>query len=289
MSYLIACEVFRPELERLMRGMADAPEVTWLEQGLHETPDDLRAKVQEAVDALEEKGAATILLAYGLCGRGLAGVTGRAATLVLPRAHDCIPVLIGATQEHANECALGGSTYWLSPGWLAYPQTFFFRDRAQRYRDYEEKYGPDAAAYLVEVEASWLKNYTNACLILWDGWEDGEKLRADARAVAEDAGLGYRECPGGPDFLAALLAGGRDGRFLRLPPGFTPDLDGDGNIVPRPADPVTNPASVSPAAGATAEGRHDKASSAALPGAAASRLSPPSPADPAGEKEASCA
>ena len=69
--YLIACEVFRPELERLMRGMADAPEVAWLEQGLHETPDDLRRKVQEAVDAFEARGAQTILLAYGLCGRGL--------------------------------------------------------------------------------------------------------------------------------------------------------------------------------------------------------------------------
>ncbi len=232
--HLIACEVFRPELERLMRGMADAPEVTWLEQGLHETPDDLRRKVQEAVDTFEAQGARTILLAYGLCGRGLAGVTGRTATLVLPRVHDCIPVLLGTTQENANDCALGGSTYWLSPGWLKYPQAFFFRDREQRRRDYEEKYGAEAAAYLIEVEAAWLQNYTNACLILWEGWDNEGELRAEAEAAARDAGLPYREVPGGDGFLRALLEGGHGEGFLRLEPGFTLDIDGNGAIAARP-------------------------------------------------------
>ena len=51
--HLIACEVFRPELERLTRAMRNAPEVTNLEQGLHDTPDELRRRVQQAVDALE--------------------------------------------------------------------------------------------------------------------------------------------------------------------------------------------------------------------------------------------
>ncbi len=113
--HLIACEVFRPELERLTRAMRNAPEVTYLEQGLHDTPDELRRRVQQAVDALEAKGETVIFLAYGLCGRGLTGVTGHTATLILPRVHDCIPVLLGATQEQANESSLGGGTYWLSP------------------------------------------------------------------------------------------------------------------------------------------------------------------------------
>ena len=106
--HLIACEVFRPELERLTRAMRNAPEVTYLEQGLHDTPDELRRRVQQAVDALEAKGETIIFLAYGLCGRGLTGVTGHTATLILPRVHDCIPVLLGATQEQANESSLGG-------------------------------------------------------------------------------------------------------------------------------------------------------------------------------------
>lgn len=167
--HLIACEVFRPELERLTRAMRNAPEVTYLEQGLHDTPDELRRRVQQAVDALEAKGETIIFLAYGLCGRGLTGVTGHTATLILPRVHDCIPVLLGATQEQANESSLGGGTYWLSPGWLRYSQTSFIQNREKRFKEYEERFGTDSAAYLIELEGSWLRNYTNACLILWEG------------------------------------------------------------------------------------------------------------------------
>ena len=145
--HLIACEVFRPELERLTRAMRNAPEVTYLEQGLHDTPDELRRRVQQAVDALEAKGETIIFLAYGLCGRGLTGVTGRTAALILPRVHDCIPVLLGATQEQANESSLGGGTYWLSPGWLRYSQTSFIQNREKRFKEYEERFG--AFLYIV--------------------------------------------------------------------------------------------------------------------------------------------
>lgn len=212
--HLIACEVFRPELERLTRAMRNAPEVTYLEQGLHDTPDELRRRVQQAVDALEAKGETIIFLAYGLCGRGLTGVTGHTATLILPRVHDCIPVLLGATQEQANESSLGGGTYWLSPGWLRYSQTSFIQNREKRFKEYEERFGTDSAAYLIELEGSWLRNYTNACLILWEGWEDERELVRTAKAVAGDAGLGYRELPGDPNFIQALLDGGKDGRFM---------------------------------------------------------------------------
>ena len=48
--HLIACEVFRPELERLTRAMRNAPEVTYLEQGLHDTPDELRRRGEGPAD-----------------------------------------------------------------------------------------------------------------------------------------------------------------------------------------------------------------------------------------------
>ena len=115
-----------------------------------------------------------------------------------------------------------------------YPQAFFFRDREQRRRDYEEKYGAEAAAYLIEVEAAWLQNYTNACLILWEGRDNEGELRAEAEAAARDAGLPYREVPGGDGFLRALLEGGHSEGFLRLEPGFTLDIDGNGAIAARP-------------------------------------------------------
>lgn len=228
--YLIACEVFRPELERLLGVDSDRFDVTYVEQGLHETPDSLRQKVQEEVERLEALGAQRILLAYGLCGRGLSGVTPKTSVLILPQAHDCIPVLLGTTQTQANECALGGSTYWLSPGWLKYPQSLFFRNREERYQDYKERYGDESAAYLIEMESLWLKNYTNVCLIHWAGWKNDAALLEESKAIARDAELPFRMLPGKPDILQALLEGGEDSRFLHIHPGYTLDIDGDGAI-----------------------------------------------------------
>lgn len=77
--------------------MRNTPGMTYLEQGLHDTPDGLRHRVQQAVGTLEAESETVIFLAYGLCGRGLTGVIGRTAALILPRVHDYIPVLLGAT------------------------------------------------------------------------------------------------------------------------------------------------------------------------------------------------
>ena len=43
-----------------------------------------------------------ILLGYGLCGNGLDGLSARHTRLVLPRAHDCIGLLMGGTAGAAE-------------------------------------------------------------------------------------------------------------------------------------------------------------------------------------------
>ena len=79
--YLLCCEVFRPELEWLAPAFPDAPVIRYLEQGLHDHPDELRRRLCAAIGELEEEGATRIILGYGLCGRGMTGVTARRATL----------------------------------------------------------------------------------------------------------------------------------------------------------------------------------------------------------------
>ncbi len=233
--HIIACEVFRPELEFLLQSPQEdsalRPAVTYIKQGLHDTPDELRSTVQSMVRTLEEQGETTILMAYGFCGRGLAGVTGQSATLVVPRVHDCIPILLGSPQEKANETALGGSTYWLSAGWLQHSQLSFMGNRDKRYAEYLEQFGKDSADYLIEVEASWLQHYTNLCLIYWEGWTEEElaKLRNNAALLQKDKQLPLREVLGSPNFLQELLDGG-GARCVRLAPGETLEIDGNGDI-----------------------------------------------------------
>lgn len=230
---LIACEVMRAELELLVEKHACEVSLLFLEQMLHETPEKLRAELQKAVDGLEgdpQARPSEILLGYGLCGRGLSGVRARRATMILPRVHDCIPLLLGVDQDASGEYSQSGGTYWLSPGWLGCSQVAFIREREERRRDYAARYGADNADYLMELEAGWLKNYASACLIRWP--EFGDDWVRQARLVAADAGLPYREQAGREDYLLELLRGGRDPRrFLRVPAGGGVDIGPDGEIV----------------------------------------------------------
>lgn len=100
--HLLCCEVFRPELEWLAAALPVAPTVRYLDQGLHDYPDELRRQLCAAVRELEAQGATRILLGYGLCGRGLTGVSAARATLAMPRVHDCIPVLLGCRQDQLS-------------------------------------------------------------------------------------------------------------------------------------------------------------------------------------------
>ena len=228
---LIACEVLRVELEHL-RDVLDLPvRLEFLEQTLHDNPEALRRELQAAINRAEDspEPPQALLLGYGLCGRGLTGVSSRKAVLVIPRVHDCIPLLLGVDQDRSGELARSGGTYWFSPGWLGYSQVAFIKERGKRRAEYEEKYGPDNAAYLMELEAGWLQNYTSACLIRWESFKN--RYVKDARAVAEDAGLPYREQEGSDGYLRALLEGGEDqSRFLHVPPGKTIDVAEDGSV-----------------------------------------------------------
>ncbi|MEG2005079.1 MAG: DUF1638 domain-containing protein [Bilophila sp.] len=230
---IIACEVLRKELEWIAGRLSDALPMHFLEQGLHDTPDTLRLQVQGLVDELETSAEPpdTILLGYGLCGRGLSGVTTRKAKLIIPKVHDCIPLLLGMEQDAASVCSQGGSTYWLSSGWIQCSSAFV-ENRNKRFADYEERFGTDSATYLMELEGSWLQHYTTVCLIRWNALEADEVA---ARRIAQDSNLPYSECTGNEFFLQDLLAGGKDERrFLHLVPGQTISLNGDGELVSIP-------------------------------------------------------
>lgn len=229
--HCICCEVLRIEIEKLVDELHISPQIQYLEQGLHDTPDELRKNLQQKVDELEQQNVSEIILGYGLCGKGLNGLSSKRATLIIPGIHDCIPLLLGCSQQEAGKLSQNGSTFWLSPGWLRYSQLNFIRNREKRLKEYENLYGLDNALYLMEQESLWLQHYTNACFIDRAGINDREKIMQEAKFVADDARLPFRIVNGKDSFLKALLSGGKDERFLKVPPHKTIDINGNGDIV----------------------------------------------------------
>ena len=232
---LIACEVFAREL---MLAAATSPHVVELKLmpfGLHDIPENLRAAIQEEIDSTEDGSCDCIALGYGLCSRGTAGLRAGSIPLVVPRAHDCITLLLGSRSRYNEEFTEHPGTYYYSSGWIerktGQVQQGFIDDahdgpghdvpahRGDRYQEYVEKYGEDNAKFLIEQESLWLANYTRAALIDM-GLGDIESYRRFTRDIAAGHGWDYAEIEGDTSLLRRLASGEWDpADFLTVQPG----------------------------------------------------------------------
>jgi hypothetical protein len=238
---VIACAVMEAETEHLIDGMDHIVAYRKLEQGLHNEPDRLREQLQRAVDELEQAtDAEAIALVYGLCRRGIEGITARHCRLVVTRAHDCITLLLGSRQRYAQYVAEHPGTYWYSPGWNRHhlpPGPGRYHKLRQWY---VEKYGEDNADFLMETEQQWFSSYGRATYVhLTIGATDDD--RRYTRDCADWLGWAYDEQIGDPALLRALLSGEwSDDDFLVIEPGCTFRLTADERIIePAPAEEVS--------------------------------------------------
>lgn len=114
---VIACKVLYKEILSLVED--EEIDVEFLPQGLHDLPDsqEMRKNIQSKIDELEDnKDYDYIFLGYGYCSGGVDGLKTRKASLLIPKVHDCIPILLGSPQAKGN--IDDGKTYYLSRGWI---------------------------------------------------------------------------------------------------------------------------------------------------------------------------
>ncbi|MHB0913757.1 MAG: DUF1638 domain-containing protein [Armatimonadota bacterium] len=224
--YALACEVFAREASQAAAISPHTVYLDFLSFGLHNTPDKLRETVQARIDAAS--GYDCILLAYGLCSRGLADIAARDIPLVIPRAHDCITLLLGSKERYREEFDGHPGTYYYSPGWIERKEgdirqgvieVVQEREAEKRFQEYCEKYGEDNARYLLEQEAGWAEHYNRAALIDV-GLGDIEYFRRFTRQVADSNGWSCEEIRGNLRLIDNLFAGRWDpAEFLLVQPG----------------------------------------------------------------------
>ena len=231
---IVACGVFEPDLRRLAADAAahavNELDIEVLDAGLHARPAELRLRAQDAIDrASREGGFDAIVLAYGLCGRGISGLVSRDIPLVVPRVHDCISLFLGSGAEYRRQFSKHPGTFYMTAGWFekkVHPKQQQERvERAARrprahakFREYADKYGADNAEFIVGFLESWRRNYTRAAFIDL-GFGDREKYERYTRNLADAAGWTYERLEGSTAILDAMLSGDWSAaQFLTVPP-----------------------------------------------------------------------
>ena len=230
----ISCKVMQREAYFCASRSKNVVDVTLMEQGLHDTPDELRNQVQKALDnTLDIQGRPydASLLGYGLCSNGIVGLSAK-IPIVVPRGHDCVTLLLGSKEKYQEYFDSHRGVYWYSTGWIEADK----QPSKERYErllaEYKEKYGDDNAQYLMEVEQDWITQYNWATYIDW-GLANTDKYKDYARQCAEFLNWNYDELKGSPGLMQKLLDGEwDDGDFLIVQPGqkINEDLTNEGII-----------------------------------------------------------
>lgn len=210
--HVIACQVLWREFSLIAANAPYMYSFTFLPQQLHNTPEELKRVLQDAVD--DAPACDAILLGYGLCCNGIEGLTAREVPIVIIRAHDCITFLLGSKERYQTYFDEHAGTYWYSHGWI---ETNLMPGKARydaTFKHYEETYGKDNAEYLMQVEQDWMKAYTRATFIDLNlpNKEHYQKYTKDCAAYLS---WEYDEITGDPSLIEALFAGTWDAeRFL---------------------------------------------------------------------------
>ena len=230
---VIACKVMLRQLYRLAAESENIVDILWMEQELHNTPDSMRVWLQKTIDRIEETEQPydAIVLAYGLCSNGTVGLRAKKTPLIIPRAHDCITLLLGDRRRYAELFEQNsGGVYWYSQGWVECTLMPGKERYDLQYADYLEKYGEDNAQYLMEMEQGWMREYRKAIYIRWPG--DGERDEQKTKDAAAYLKWEYEGIQGDTSLLRALVDGPWDeGLFLVLPSGQPVAASNDPTIV----------------------------------------------------------
>lgn len=205
-TVILACQTMADELQLAMQQLNVNYPVVYLESGLHNSPEDLREKIQSQVDALD---ADLILLVYGCCGKGLVGIKAAKAILVIPRIDDCITLLLGST-ENRRSIPDEISTYFITKGWLD-PEGNVMWD----YRSWVERYGEQKALRLTK---KMLAHYTRF-LIIDTGAYSLEGVIPKIQKSCEKFSMRYDIIPGSLRLLHLLLTMPQEPEFIVLHPG----------------------------------------------------------------------
>ena len=224
----IVCQVFTREVQMAVSRSPHEVDVEIMPLGLHEHGDRMRPRLQAKIDAADDQGYDAIVLGYALCGRGTEGLRAGKTPVVMPRAHDCIDILMGGHSKSMAYFETHPGVYYRSPGWVEFLESAsalqpasmknVFGDR-RPLTELIAKYGEESGRYLYAQFGGGAPPEGKVTFIS-TGVPGEEKCLREARDDAEAEHRQFDECKGSIEVLQKLVIGIWDPEeFLIVPPG----------------------------------------------------------------------
>jgi hypothetical protein len=228
---LISCEVLYREMCAAVARSPHQVDIEFLPKGLHDQGGPaMRARLQEAADGVDATQYEAVLLGYALCGNGVAGLVSRTLPLVIPRAHDCITLLMGGRERYWSYFENHPGVFFRSTGWLERGQDL---DQAAPYtlEALIARYGEDNGRYLFEQFNGYQRNYRQLAYIA-TGLEPDGSFEQRAREEAAHRGWQFETIRGDLRLLERLVAGDwAEADFLVVPPGWRVKATYDDGVI----------------------------------------------------------
>ncbi len=255
--HVISCAVLAVDIRHAAAELGIEIAATFLEGGLHERPQRLRAELQRAIDHVSASGSCDrIVVGYGVCGQGTVGVRARNVPLVIPRVHDCVALFLGGDRPYRREFQKFPGTFYISAGWHeGKPVTLAerrrrasFGDRQLSYDELVETYGPRVADATFRFLNSWQRNYQRAAFID-TGAKPSPEAERHAREMAAEYGWVFEKIDGSPDLIRKMLSAEKTtDDILIVAPRHVIDFDAATSTL------TAHPEWVTPAAGSSTPG-----------------------------------
>jgi len=233
---LIGCEILLRELCDAIVHSPQRVTVQFMPKGLHDLgAEELRKRLQETIDAVDPAEYDAIVLGYGLCGNGLEGLRARELTLVIPRAHDCIALLMGSRAVFRAYFEANPGTYYRSVGWVERGESIQQQVTGMGFHHASlesliARYGESNGQYLFE-EYRRYEQYYDRLAYIENGLEPDGAAIDSARAEAKEKNWNFEIIPGELTIFRRLLAGAWGEDFLIVPPGYRTEASHDEDVI----------------------------------------------------------
>lgn len=174
---IVGCGIIKHDIEHLLDDIPYEADVFWLDEKLHEFPENLHKVLQEKIEELNDYDE--IILGYMLCGNGLLGIKSNNARLRFIKGDDCIYANLCHRDDYSD---LRCSSIFLSHGWLSTT-----RNTLAEYERTVEKYGQRRARLIFDT---MYKNYKHVAYMQLDeeiSEDDKQKVEQMAQVMNVEA------------------------------------------------------------------------------------------------------